>query len=155
MKAIYISDKTASFLKEFTERLKKQDNRCTADPFYFTVRKFVDVAVPEGCGDKTMYYDSHDNETYSEKQVKERCLELDMDFHDYVQDRCNSYDVKEEERFENFFFTKEGYDQHVKLNGHNIAKSCISFDSYVDHAYRNPEIDNILKALKEIGESLK
>jgi hypothetical protein len=62
--------------------------------------------------------------------------------------------VKEEATYENFFFTLEGYQEHVKLNGHNIARGCNKYDSYVEHAYRNPEIAGVLKAIKEIGCTL-
>ena len=155
MKTITVSDETALFLSELSSRIENQDCRGTATPFYFTVRKFVDVGVPEGCGDTTKYFDNHDVETYSEEEAKKNAEELEMDFDEYVETRCHKYDVKEEERFENFFFTLEGYEQHVKMNGHNIIRECNKYDSYVDHAYRNPEIAGVLKAIKEIGCALK
>ena len=155
MKTITVSDETAKFLKEFTARLEKQDRRGTSDPFYFTVRKFVDVAVPDGCGDKVAYFDNLDTENYREEEAKKRALELEMDFDAYVEERCTKYDIKEEEQYENFFFTLEGYEEHVRMNGHNIARTCNRYDSYVEHAYRNPEISNLLKAVKEIGASFE
>jgi len=155
MKTIAVSDETAAFLSELATRLANQDRRGTADPYYFTVRKFVDVAVPEGCGEKVMYFDSQDCESYTEEEAKENAIEHEMEFDDYVEDRCNKYDVKEEERYENFFFTLEGYQQHIKMDGHNIARRCNKYDSYVDHAYRNPEIAGVLKAVKEIGCALR
>ena len=155
MKTITISDETAAFLSELTFRLETGNGRGTADPYYFTVRKFIDVAVPDGCGDKVMYFDSQDCESYTEEEAKENAIEHEMEFDDYVEERCNKYDVKEEERYENFFFTLEGYQQHVKMNGHNISRVCNKYDSYVDHAYRNPEIAGVLKAIKEIGCALR
>lgn len=154
MVKIAISDETAVFLSQLAHTLKTQDNRGTADPFFFTVRKFVDVAVPVGCGDKVMYYNSHDAEQYTEEEARKQAEELEMDFDEYVEDRCTKYDVKEEERYENFFFTLEGYNQHVKMNGHNIARECNRYDSYVDHAFRNPELEKVIAAIKEIGSAV-
>lgn len=155
MKRITISDEVATFLSELTTRLENQDNRGTADPYYFTVRRFVDIGVPEGCGEKTKYFDNHDAESYSEEEAKQRAIELEVEFDDYVEDRCHKYDVKEEKKYENFFFTLDGYNEHVRLNGHNIARGCNKYDSYVDHAYRNPEIAGVLKAIKEIGYAIR
>ena len=154
MKTIEISDEATNFLSELVDRLNKQDNRGTADPYYFTVRKFVDVGVPEGCGEKTSYYDHHSCENYTEEEAKQCAIELEMDFDDYVSERCTKYDTREEETYENFFLTLEGYNEHVKQNGHNISRECNRYDSYVKHAYRNPEISNLLKVIKEIGNKL-
>lgn len=155
MKTINISDEAAEFISALVNRLRTQDNRGTADPYYFTVCKLVDVPVPEGCGDKTIYFDSDDCESYTEEQAKERADELEMTFDDYIDYRCHKYDCKEQEKYENFFLTLEGYNEHVKLNGHNIARECNKFYSYVDHAYRNPEIENLLKYVKEIGDAIQ
>jgi len=154
MVKISISDETAEFLSQLAHTLKTQDNRSTADPYFFTIRKFVDVAVPEGCGEKTMYFDNHDVENYTEEEAEKRAEELEMPFDEYVEDRCHKYESKEEERFENFFFTMDGYNQHVKMNGHNIARVCNRYDSYVDHAFRNPELEKVIAAIKEIGSSV-
>ena len=155
MKTITISDEAAAFLEKLSSTIETQDNRCTASPIFFTVRKFVDVAVPEGCGDKVMYFDNHAVENYTEEEAKKEAEELEMEFDDYVEERCHKYDSKEEKRYEGFFLTLDGYNEHVRLNGHNIARGCNKFDSYVDHIYRNPEIKSLLEAVKEIGSALK
>lgn len=154
MRTITVSDETAEFLAKLAHQLETQDRRCTADPYYFTVRKIVEVGVPEGCGDREAFFDNHDCENYSEGEAEKRAEELEMEFDDYVHERCHKYDVRDEERFENFFFTLEGYNEHVRRNGHNIARTCKSYDSYVGYAARNPELEGVIKALKEIGKSL-
>lgn len=154
MVKIEISDETAQFLSQLAHTINTQDRRGTADPYFFTVRKFVDVAVPEDCGEKTMYFDNSDVESYTEDEAEKRAEELEMTFEKYVEERCQKYDAKEEERFENFFFTEDGYNQHVKMNGHNIARTCNRYDSYVDHAFRNPELEKVIAAIKEIGSAV-
>jgi hypothetical protein len=44
MKTITISDEAAKFIAEFTDELKKQDRRVTADPYYYVVRRVVEIA---------------------------------------------------------------------------------------------------------------
>ena len=155
MKTITISDDTAAFLAKLSFTIQNQDNRATANPLYFTIRKFVDVGVPDGCGDGVAVFDNHDCENYTEEQAMEHAKELEMDFEEYIDKRCHRYETRTEEKYEEFFFTEDGYNEHVRLNGHNIARTCKEFDSYVMHAYRNPEISALLEAVKEIGGALK
>jgi hypothetical protein len=154
MVKIELSDETATFLSQLAHTMKTQDNRGTADPYFFTVRKLIDVGVPDDCGDETRYFDNHDVESYTEEQARKNAEELEMDFDEYVEKRCHAYQVQEEERFENFFFTMDGYNQHVKMNGHNIARECNRYDSYVQYAFRNPELEKVIAAIKEIGSAV-
>lgn len=153
MKTISISDKIADFIAKLAKTIETQDNRSTATPIYFTVRKFVDVVCLDGCGDKNAYYDRFDAESYTEESAKDRAKDLEMDFEDYVEKRCTAYETKEEEQYEGFFLTLDGYEEHVRLNGHNI--SCNRFDSYVDHVYRNPEIEGVIDSINEIASALR
>lgn len=153
MKTISISDETALFLETLSETIEFQDNRATARPIFFTIRKFVDVCVPDGCGDKIEYYDNHDCIRLSEEEAMEHAKKLEMSFDDYVESRCSKYDTRETEEYEGFFLTKGGYDDHIRINGHNI--DCNRFDSYVDHIYRNPEMEKVVEAISEIGGAIK
>jgi hypothetical protein len=157
MKTITISDEAAKFIAEFTDELKKQDRRGTADPYYYVVRRVIDDPQPNGCGDRKKYFDHGRVENYTEEEAKRQAEERCMDFDDYVETCCTEYEVSDGYEIENVFFTKKGYDEHVALYGHNIIWRCNEkgFDSYIEHAYRNPEIAGLLKAVKEIGEALK
>lgn len=65
----------------------------------------------------------------------------------------------EEEKYDeedNVFLTEEGYKEHVRLNGHNLGRKG-EYCSYVKHAFRNPEMENLLLAIaavtgKELGK---
>lgn len=46
-----------------------------------------------------------------------------------------------------FFLTKEGYDRHVRMNGHNYRKAP---RPYVHHGFRNPELADLLEAVGAI-----
>lgn len=153
MKTIIISDEAAEFLKSLSHRMKTQDNRCTADPYYITIQKIVDRGVPSGCGEKSSWYHYDICESFDEESLKQYCEENDLDV-DEFKDECTEYDVSEKEEYENFFLTYEGYEQHVKLNGHNIARECNSFHNYVQYASRNPELEMLYKCIHEIAEKL-
>jgi hypothetical protein len=52
------------------------------------------------------------------------------------------------------FLTEEGYNEHMKLNSHNY-RHWKSYQFYVLHAFRNPEMAGLIEAIKEIGQQLK
>lgn len=152
-KTITISDEAAAFLLEFNRRLETQDNRATANPYYFTVRCMRELAAPEGMTGETRYYSADDTECYTEEELIQHCKECEKDPEEF-KEKCEVYDAQEVAEHINVFFTEEGYNEHIKLNGHNY-RHFKKYYSYVEHAFRNPEIDKLLSSVKEIGKSLK
>lgn len=57
--------------------------------------------------------------------------------------------IRYTEKFSNCFLTEEAANRHIEINGHNLK----SPDTFLFHAYRNEELDMVIKAIKEIGES--
>jgi hypothetical protein len=106
MKTIKITDETAAFLLELSERMKAQDNRGTASPYFFQVRQ---VGYCGECGGQNKV-------------------------------------------LENFFLTEDGYDQYIRLNGHNLEKP---FHPYVSYAGNNPELENVISAIHEVAGAVK
>lgn len=153
MPTVTISQETADFLSELSREMNTQDNRGTQRPIYFAVCKKIDVAVPDGCGDRFEYFDSQMCDSRSEDEAKEYAESIGIPFEEYVA-RCHKYEVREEERFENFFLTQSGYDRHVKLDWHNIARNCKSYSSYVMPVRRNPEINRLVFAIHEIAAAI-
>jgi hypothetical protein len=161
MSKIEIPEETAKFLVDLYDRLKNQDSRCTASPFYYCVRVEKEIAVPDGCGVGTKYYNHHMCENYELKEVEELYNDYkngeggDLDFDEWLDEfNYTPYNYDYSVSNENFFFTKEGYDQHMELNGRNYRIYNKHY-SYVDHAFRNPELEGVLKSLNIIGEELK
>lgn len=146
---ITISEKNYKFLKEFMQKVNTQDNRITASPYYYTVCCVRDVGVPEGCGDDVKYYDNQQAESYSEEELKQICKEHELDFDEYVDKWCTKYDCREIDEYENIFFTEDGYKEHMRLNEHNYRHYKKHY-SYIKHAFRNPELVELFKALGEI-----
>ena len=160
---IDVSEENWNFLKEFMNRVKTQDNRGTASPYYFTVCCKKEVAVPEGSTGNVKYYDSNSCESYTYEELKKRFKEWnddddddtewneedDENFEEYQEKYCQKYDVDEDYEYENVFFTEKGYEDHIKLNGHNY-RHFKKYYSYVKCAFRNPEIEGLFKALEDI-----
>jgi len=144
---IDIKDETFKFLQDLMERYTTQDNRGTANPYYFTVNTTKEMSAPAGTTDKEKYY--YDGCTFTEDELKEYCRTYAVDF-DMAKSEATPYCVQEVEEYHNFFLTKEGYEKHMELNGHNYRHFKGSPRSYIMYANRNPELNNLLKALCEI-----
>jgi hypothetical protein len=57
--------------------------------------------------------------------------------------------IRHTEKFSNCFLTEEAAKQHIRINRHNLR----SPDTFLFHAYRNQELDMVIKAIKEIGNN--
>lgn len=149
---IELTEETVKFMKEFTHNLETQDRRGTADPYYFTIRCHQDYVAPVGHNGNAVYYVSEAEQSFTEEELKEYCEENECDFEN-TKDKAYEVDLQDIAHNENFFFTKKGYDQHMKMNKHNYNHYKKIY-SYVDYACRNPELESVLKLFKEIGAQL-
>jgi hypothetical protein len=140
------------FLSELIDKINAQDNRCTAMPYFYVVRRERWRLTERGYGHgktKSVKYFSHlesEFETYEE--YTKRCHEYyDTDFNETkakeAWDQADWHDMVIEHEDENIFFTEDGYNEHIRLNGHNYRGSLRHY-SYVKHAFRNPEIKDLL-----------
>jgi hypothetical protein len=144
---INVSEENWKFLQDLMERINIQDNRVTASPFYYVVATKKEIAVPEGCGECTKYY--YEGGCFSEEELKEFCEENELAFEE-EKSRATPYDVSTVTEYHNFFFTEEGYKKHMELNSHNYRHYKGEPYSYVMHAFRNPELKQLLDTLGEI-----
>lgn len=149
--SVEISKSSLEFLKDLMSKVNTQDNRSTASPYYYVVRgvKKLTAADDRGCGFE--YFDSDACESFTEDQLKQYCEENDIDFEEH-KERCEKFNVQEVDEYVNVFFTYDGYKKHIELNGHNY-RHFERFDSYVMHAFRNPEISQLMEVLGEISGS--
>lgn len=153
MRLLHIEDRTAEFLKALAERIETQDSHGTAHPYYYTVRCEKEIAVPEGATGNVKYFDPQTTECYTEKELRDACKENEEDF-DEVVGRCTKYDVDTMDEDHNVFLTLAGYEEHMKLNGHNY-RHYKSHRPYIQGAFRNPEMMGLIGALREIGSVLE
>ena len=183
MKTIEVSDEIYDGLIEISKDLNTQDHRATAMPYFFQVKTKKEVPAFEGSGDIILWYNTYsEKELRTEEEIRE-CIsehiyendnslteltdeeaeekskrivsEMDsydmeewLESHDFVK-----YELNEESVYENCFFTEKACELHIKQNKHNLNKPV----SYLNHAFRNPEMELVMKFLCELngGETHK
>jgi hypothetical protein len=57
--------------------------------------------------------------------------------------------IRHTQKFSNCFLTEEAANRHIEINRHNLKDP----DTFLFHAYRNEELDMVIKAIIEIGGS--
>lgn len=138
---IEISKESYDFLKSLAAEIKTQDNRSTAKPYFFALRVPREYPVADGSGHDRIYYiDKHGNEPWSSKEA---LLENDPE---HPEDDIREVHSKDHWEVENVFLTKRGYDEHIRLNRHNLRTP----EDFLYHAFRNPEFMSLFKFLAEM-----
>lgn len=160
MKTLQISEESYQFVKNFINEIDNQDNRGTRSPYFYVIQQKKRIypacgGDAEGIVIDTDFYDEDEFEWLCER------LEIPYDKNEDAYDLCErinkvytdgdvytlpySYEWQEHDAA-NVFFTETGYKQHVELNQHNLGE----YRSYVKYAFRNPEIQGLMKAIREI-----
>lgn len=150
-KSVKINHKSLKFIKDLVKEIKNQDNRATASPYYYVIEDEEIRGVPDGAGDKTMFM--WDGDLCAAEDVQREYPNVDLDdieFHtdgiitpfDVVTARYIPYNS-------NVFLTEKACHQHMESNAHHFKNP----RSYVMHAFRNPELEQLLKVLTEIAEN--
>lgn len=166
MKTIEVEDNVYNFLIELSKEMNTQDNRATADPFYYTIQVDEEVVVAEGYGDDIVYYKEEFKIRTEEEaigylanyiydcelfQVEDRLRdESNYSWYD-VWDKLEElnftkFDVRTEHRHKGFFLTESECNNHIKANAHHYDNPV----SYVEHAWRAPKVEQLFKFLKEL-----
>jgi hypothetical protein len=154
---IDISDSDLKFLRELSHEIKTQNNHCTAHPYYYVVRTWRDFVAPAGFGDRQVLVDWNggDPQTFAdEKHARKYYRDLELTDEESAKrlEKLEQYGMYELPQYENVFFTQKGYEEHMRLNGHNYRPP-YSRDPgfFVMHAFRNPEIKTLLDIVHKLG----
>jgi len=149
---IEISDESFEFVKRLINEIDSQDNRATADPYYYVIQGIKERVTAPGCGDDIVYV--HDGQGFTKEDLMET-FDLDTEgaFDDFITSNfTEEVEVTREHEdvpMSNVFFTEKACHRHIELNHYHYSDG----RSYVKHAWRNPEVENIFKALREIAEN--
>lgn len=163
MKTINISDESYNFLMNLSKEIKTQDNRATRMPYFFQVQEDHEIAVPDGCGEEVWIMDGevclrteedikkavfewHDWELGNRKHEDEYKAMLDCTIEDILQENYRKVNVDIEHKYSNVFFTEKACSKYIEANRHNLTNP----KTYLDHAYRNEEMEMIFNFLKEL-----
>ena len=164
MKNIEVSEEMYNKLIELATEMTTQDPRATRMPHMFQIRDWKKVydwglngdtriwvgdyqEEIETLDDFKEYLESHGIE-YNESQLTELWND-DRDFGlpDWIEENC--HDLREcsysmEPVYLNHFLTAKSAEEHLKLNYYHYHKDA---DVYLNHAWRNPEMDMISEFL--------
>lgn len=165
MKTIQVTDEMYDFLIELSKELNTQDNRCTAMPYYFTVRETKEVPAHEGCGEEVLYSSEYETELRTEEEKREWIKEHEEYFQGTIF-KCEAADIENQTSYDldimlgelcfdkiyvntdytydNCFLTSKACDEHIRINRHNLKQPV----NYLNHAFRNPELEKVLKFLR-------
>ncbi len=142
---------------ELSKELNTQDNRGTAMPYFFQIKTKEMVAVPDGCGTECWHYDGSQIET--EDEINEAVAEYlgqDIEYVKLISESDKesvlekagwskgNYDFKE--NYQNAFFTEKSCKEHIRKNAYHYKEPV----DYLNHAFRNPEMELVLKFLAEL-----
>ena len=160
---IEVSDEMYKFLMELSKEINTQDNRSTASPYFFQIRTNEQISVPEGCGTRAWHSDgslivTEDEiidtifEYKDESLTKDEIRKLDNWEKEEILEgagwaKCN-YDY--EEKYQNAFLTAKACKEHIRLNHYHYREPV----DYLSYATRNPELEMVLKFLRELTKSL-
>lgn len=129
-------------LEKIGERLRTQDNRCTADPMFCVQIKIRDVGFHPGYTSGVCWYNPEELEVIYDD---------DPDFKEPEGEGWEKYGYKD--RWEDVMaaFTEEGCKEYLALNGHNDRRRAHNGEvrTYVKSFYRCPEMIAIRKALMD------
>jgi hypothetical protein len=138
--------------EEIGTRLKVQDNASTAAPYIIALQEKVERQVTENMAyDHYKFYDSNLECSFSSTEEWEKAMkEHGYDDEDIKKNRREivEYYVKDVWEDRNWFFTYEGYKEHLRLNKHNYGE----VRSYIYHCFRNPEMKAVWDLL--VGKAL-
>ena len=142
-------DAALQVLRDLIHRIDTQDNRCTAKPFIHLLQYQRRQFVPHCGGDGGWWGPSEDWEI-SRVQAKDEAEArkiLTARYPGCEFDEIEQYDAIEWWQTDNAFLTEEGLQRHVKLNAHNIHSE---HRDYMQFAFRNHELKEVLEAIREI-----
>lgn len=152
-------------IEELSKRIDENDNRFTASPYLLLLRERREYVGHEEYGDTEECYvdlqgDYHKTKTLEEMvQYYKDCIGGEDTFKEeypegLIEDEHYSiHHMGNYMETVNVFLTDKGYEDHMRINGHNIRRSG-GHDTFGIHAFRNPEIKTMFKAIKEY-EKLK
>jgi len=159
MKTIQVSDEIYDSLMELSKELNTQSHRGTAMPYFFQVQTKHQIACASGNGTEAWHYDGsliedeydiiqaiydYSDGDLTKKEISEMSeWEKDSKMETAGYSKVN-YDY--ENRLENAFFTEKACKEHINKNRHNLSSPV----DYLSHAFRNPEMEMMMKFLCEL-----
>lgn len=145
-------------IKSFLTKMKRQDNRSTAFPFYYVIRTSnLVITDPDYNYDVIKFYHpEYDDLTWESKEDFIEFLRYDLSEAPYDEAYINLevdnlkqlYFLKTWEE-KGMFLTEDDAENHLKLNSYHYSSDA---HTYVKHAWRAPELESFFKDLMSVYE---
>ena len=146
----FTNPKTKEDIKKFLQQMKDQDNRSTAFPYFYVIRTEKEVDCNVDNADETKVYWQGD--TYdSMEEVEKYCQEAEYseeETRDALRE-ATEYGVRKVWQKKGMFLTETDAENHLKRNHYHYSSNA---HTYVDHAWRAPELEGFFKNLFEYFE---
>lgn len=154
MPMIEVSEEDLKFIQELAHEMRTQDSCATANPRYISILTHEELIAPGGYGDREVYFDpDHPEQTFgSREEAAEFYVESEGCSPGIAKSAANGLEVfglHKVARRSNFFLTRKGYDEHLRLNGHNLEDP----QPYMEHAFRNPELKKLVEVIDRLGSA--
>ena len=165
------------FLVELAQKLKTQDNRATAKPLIFTIKEQVKIiGLDREYGEEVCLVDEEGGVYTSPEEVIEHIVDyIIQDETQTFEDFAKAYDVvvdetnlesllelinvaghewtlsyyQTQERFRGEFLTEEAAIEHLQANRYHYNETATV---YCKHAWRNPELEQLLTIVEKMAE---
>jgi len=137
--------------QELKDRLLSNDNRATAKPYLLLLQeKRTYIAHDEyDCGGVEDKFVEHYTGDYHTTDTKKEMINFFIDngyeLTSKILKNIKAYREGYYWETENVFLTDKGYEDHKKVNGHNLRKH----RTYGIHAFRNKEIRSLFNLIDE------
>lgn len=154
MPQIEIPEEDLSFLRELSREIRTQDNAATASPYYLSVRTYREIILPQGHGDLEKWVNMCSYDTFSSIESARESYKMNGYTYEEVEAAIAELELFggcEIHEDHNVFFTRKGYEEHMRLNGHNYRYSSDKPHAFIHHATRNPEIRRLLEIIHRLG----
>ena len=147
MKTIQIPDKLYEHLVQMGKEIKTQNNRATAKPYIYQIQKDERVyGIDSAFADGDFVWVYKEDITHT---VDPKIEELPENFNE---DEWFKGYYKEYVIYDNFFFTEKGIRKHIEQNQHHYK---IPTRDYISYAFRNPEMDTVVKLMIFLAKNEK
>lgn len=132
----------AEFIKQFLAKMRAQDNRATASPYFYVIRtKVTDPAPVDFCDEVRFYW--NDSSWDSLEEIKEYCKENDLHF-ESIESEIKEYGVRYRWEKRGMFLTEDDAKDHLQRNHYHYSPDA---HDYIEHAWRAPELTRFFQAL--------
>lgn len=142
MKEVLMSEK---IIKEFLTKMSTQDNRATEFPYFYVIRDRIFREAPmNACDEIRFRYE--ENYYFSRDEIVEDLASYGLEENQLKRElsRIREVGIKFDWKASGMFLTESDAENHLKANQHHYSSEA---HTYIEHAWRAPELKEFLLAL--------